>query len=83
MLSVVIIRLCNRFSLVYVLTVIHVDVENNQARRHMLRAILEGRNKKLEKYKSFAFFFLLCACFFTTSCTISVFHQYLQVFSIN
>ncbi|XP_062847506.1 protein fantom isoform X2 [Trichomycterus rosablanca] len=28
--------------------VIHVDVENNQARRHMLRAVLEGRNTKLE-----------------------------------
>ncbi|XP_027029023.2 protein fantom isoform X1 [Tachysurus fulvidraco] len=31
--------------------VIHVDVENNQARRHMLRAVLEGRNKKLENIR--------------------------------
>ncbi|KAK3526047.1 hypothetical protein QTP70_012811 [Hemibagrus guttatus] len=31
--------------------VIHVDVENNQARRRMLRAVLEGRNKKLENIR--------------------------------
>uniref|UniRef100_A0AAR2LXH4 C2 domain-containing protein n=1 Tax=Pygocentrus nattereri TaxID=42514 RepID=A0AAR2LXH4_PYGNA len=31
--------------------VIHVDVENNQARRHTLRAVLEGRNRKLENIK--------------------------------
>ncbi|XP_036431858.1 protein fantom isoform X2 [Colossoma macropomum] len=31
--------------------VIHVDVENNQARRHTLRAVLEGRNRKLENVK--------------------------------
>ncbi|KAI5100549.1 protein fantom [Silurus meridionalis] len=31
--------------------VIHVDVENNQARRHMLRAVLEGRNRKLENIR--------------------------------
>ncbi|KAM9495440.1 protein fantom isoform 2-T2 [Clarias gariepinus] len=31
--------------------VIHVDVKNNQARRHMLRAVLEGRNRKLENIR--------------------------------
>ncbi|XP_072526344.1 protein fantom isoform X2 [Salminus brasiliensis] len=31
--------------------VIYVDVENNQARRHALRAVLEGRNRKLENIK--------------------------------
>uniref|UniRef100_A0AAR2LIY2 C2 domain-containing protein n=1 Tax=Pygocentrus nattereri TaxID=42514 RepID=A0AAR2LIY2_PYGNA len=28
--------------------VIHVDVENNQARRHTLRAVLEGRNRNIK-----------------------------------
>ncbi|XP_060770935.1 protein fantom isoform X2 [Neoarius graeffei] len=31
--------------------VIHVDVEKNQARRHMLKAVLEGRNRKLENIR--------------------------------
>ncbi|XP_076863714.1 protein fantom isoform X2 [Brachyhypopomus gauderio] len=31
--------------------VIHVDVENNRARRHTLRAVLEGRRKNLENIR--------------------------------
>ncbi|KAG1934055.1 protein fantom [Pimephales promelas] len=31
--------------------VIHVDMENNQARRQSLRAVLEGRNRQLEHIK--------------------------------
>nr|AEM05865.1 rpgrip1l protein [Danio rerio] len=31
--------------------VIHVDMENNQARRQTLRAVLEGRNRQLEHIK--------------------------------
>ncbi|KAK1788869.1 hypothetical protein P4O66_015782 [Electrophorus voltai] len=34
-------------------TMIHVDVENNQARRNTLRAVLEGRSRNLEKYRFF------------------------------
>lgn len=45
------------------ITVIHVDVENNQARRHTLRAVLEGRNRKLEKYFCLTLFYLIF-CFY-------------------
>lgn len=33
------------------LLVIHVDVEKNQSRRQALRAVLEGRTKRFERYR--------------------------------